>query len=175
MKLLTWKIMQLILIQNIFAQDIYQYKDKNGNTVFTNKLVKNAKKVTLPPLTVYASPMTKNDYNARNYTSPELMHGNLKKMPTNEQRHGQGSINSDNATFTYTTNENGRRQILNEELTHEKQGLEDAVKALAVAKQTVLSSEINNPKQHDARIQALQDTIIEHQKNIKLLSAELAN
>ena len=55
-----------IISVSCYADDtIYQYKDKNGATVFTNKPVKNGKKVVLPAITVYAAPMTQSDFKAK--------------------------------------------------------------------------------------------------------------
>ena len=140
------------------ADDIYQYQDKNGTTVFSNKPVKNAQKVTLPPLTIYAAPMTQNDFNAQSYTNEQ----SLSRYPKIAPSH-------------LGSREQGRRQILAEELAHEKNGLDDAQQALATSQQTKLASEKNNPQQYQARLQALQDTITEHQKNIAILSQQLDN
>lgn len=153
----------IVLLLSIFtlvnADDIYQYVDKNGTTVFSNKPVKGAKKVNLPPITVYASPMTKNDYNAAGYTTPAT----VKKAKNN----------STIGTQNLGTNEVGRNQILSEELEHEKQALNDAQKALEAGKQTKLDSEKNNPDQYQARMQALQDAVTEHEKNIDILTKQL--
>lgn len=144
------------------ADDIYQYIDKSGTTVYSNKPVKGAKKVNLPPITVYASPMTKNDYNARSYTESSTRKNKTVKMVTRQ-------------SVPAGTNEEGRNQILAEELEHEKQALEDARKALNTAKDTKLDSEKNNLAQYQDRIQALQDAVTEHQKNIDILSRQLGN
>lgn len=153
----------IVLLLSIFtlvnADDIYQYVDKNGTTVFSNKPVKGAKKVNLPPITVYASPMTKNDYNAAGYTTPV----------TAKKAKNTSSIGIQNLG----TNEVGRNQILSEELEHEKQALSDAQKALEAGKQTKLDSEKNNPDQYQARMQALQDAVTEHEKNIDILTKQL--
>lgn len=158
MKSLALAIALLSIITNLFADDIYLYTDKNGNSVYTNKPVKNAKKVKLPPISVYSSPMTKNDYAATSYTQS----GNAKSTKI----------------YTKTTapaygNETGRQQILAEELNREKQALTDSQQALTTANQTKLASEINQPVQYQARIQSLQDAVTEHQKNISTLSKQL--
>ena len=150
----------------LWADDIYQYQDKNGTVVFTNKPVKNAKKINLPPITVYASPMTKKDFQAKSYTEPNgsnLSPAGIKQIYVKDKSANLG------------TNETGRRQILSEELAHERQGLEDAKSALKTAEQSMLPSEKNNPKQYHSRIQALQDAVTEHQKNIEILTAQLGN
>ena len=147
------------LLKNIYAEDIYQYTTNNGTTVFTNKPVKNAQKVTLPPLSIYASPMSKQDYHALGYTNGAA-----------QQQKDKSKSNKN-----YGINETGRLQILNEELQHEKQGLTDAKAALALAKQGgLLPSEKNNPTLYKSRIQALDDAVTEHQKNIQTLTQQLA-
>jgi len=157
---LSGALLLIINIGVVNADDIYQYTDKNGTTVYSNKPSKGAKKVNLPPITVYASPMTKADYNAKSYTDPTAK---KVKVVKNGSQQNLG------------TNETGRRQVLTEELNHEKLALEDAQKALDTAKQTKLDSEKNNPTQYQARIQALQDAVTEHQKNIDILSNQLGN
>ena len=58
----------LISLNLAYASDnVYQYTDKNGMTVYTNKPVKNSKKLDLPALSVYAAPVTLNDYSAKGY------------------------------------------------------------------------------------------------------------
>ena len=56
MRTLVFAIALLGFISKLFADDIYIYTDKNGNSVYTNKPVKNAQKVKLPPISVYSSP-----------------------------------------------------------------------------------------------------------------------
>jgi len=159
MKNLIYGLISVGLITSGFADDIYLYKDKNGNSVYTNKPVKNAKKLNLPPLSVYSSPMSKRDYAAKGYT-----------QAPNETK--STKIYTKDTAPTYG-NETGRQQILNEELNREKQALSDSQQALTTAKQTKLASEINQPEQYLARIQSLQDAVTEHQKNISTLSKQL--
>jgi hypothetical protein len=150
-----------------YADDtIYQYKDKNGATVFTNKPVKNGKKVTLPAITVYAAPMTQNDFKAKGYTKSTAtknasQDSNIKKIYTQSMSQNLG------------TNEVGRQQILNEELALEQKALTDSQQALQSGMATKLPSEQNNPDQYQTRIKALRDAVTEHQKNIDILSNQL--
>ena len=159
MKNLIYALISIGLITSGFADDIYLYKDKNGNSVYTNKPVKNAKKLNLPPLSVYSSPMSKRDYEAKSYT----------EQP-NETK--STKIYTKDTAPTYG-NETGRQQILNEELALEKQALSDSPQALTTANQTTLAREINQPEQYQVRIQSLQDAVTEHQKNISTLSKQL--
>ncbi|MDD3266083.1 MAG: DUF4124 domain-containing protein [Burkholderiales bacterium] len=143
----------IILIATIisfaFADDVYQYTDKNGRQVYTNKPVKNATKMTLPALTIYTPP--------KNSQTKD----NVRKIYPKE------NYNS------YLSNPTGRQLILAEELSKEKQALADTKDAIAQAKKTPLASEKNNKDAYNKRIQALQDAITEHQKNIDVLSKQL--
>lgn len=144
------------------ADSVYQYTDSSGMTVFTNKPVKNSKKLNLPPLSVYAAPITKNDYYAKGYTNKSNGNNGVAKVYVKNPSGG-----------SFGTNEVGRSQILNEELTKEKQALSDSQQALNQAKKTKLPSEQNNPDLYQQRIQSLQDAVTEHQKNIDILSKQL--
>lgn len=128
------------------ADDVYQYTDKNGRQVFTNKPVKNAKKMQLPTLTIY--------------TPPKKSDNTVKKIYPRDNT-------------SYLTNPTGRQLILSEELKNEKLALKDTNDALIQAKKTPLASEKNNPQAYNQRIQALQDAATEHQKNIDVLSRQL--
>lgn len=158
--------MSLLLIMNgaLFADEIYQYQDKNGAMVFTNKPVKNAKKVNLPPLSVYAAPMTEKDYNSSSLTG----------KATNPQRSSSGlaKIYVKDSSPSFGTNEAGRQQVLSDELDYEKQALKDAKQAL-INGQGKLTSEQKDPQAYQARIQGLKDAVTEHEKNIDILSRQL--
>ena len=132
------------------ADEIYQYQNSQGTTVYTNKPVKNAQKIKLPPLTVYAAPMTRADYHATSYTPDPQRNLKIAVKPTK---------------LNLATS--GRRQLLNEELQHEQQGLKDA----QLAAETALVSEKNN--QYQVRLQAVHDAITEHKKNIAILNTQL--
>lgn len=143
----------------LYADNVYQYTDSKGQIVFTNKPVKNAKKVKLPPISVYAAPMSKNDYKSKNYTNKP--NDNVAKIYVKKSADNLG------------TNEVGRNEILNDELGKEKLALSDSQQALTQAKKTKLPSEQNNPELYQQRIQSLQDAVTEHQKNIDILSKQL--
>lgn len=151
----------LISLNLAYASDnVYQYTDKNGMTVYTNKPVKNSKKLDLPALSVYAAPVTLNDYSAKGYTAKAKNNTNTPKVYVKN-------------TQTFGTNEVGRTQILHEELSKEKQALSDSQQALQQAQKTKLASEQNNPDLYQQRLQALRDAVTEHQKNIDILSKQL--
>lgn len=143
-------IILITVISYAFADDIYQYTDKNGRQVYTNKPVKNSTKMKLPALTIYNFP------NKNSQTKD-----NVRKVYPKE------------VSTSYLPNQTGRQLVLSEELSKEKQALADSKDALAQAKKTPLASEKNNKDAYNTRIQALQDAITEHQKNIDVLSRQL--
>lgn len=152
-------ILLLLFSHALPADDVYKYVDKNGTTVYTNKPAQGSTKVALPPISVYTAPMTKNDYTAKAYTAPALPA--KKGNPTISKRQNIG------------TNEKGRKQLLTHELEQEKIALQDAKQALLTGRSIKLDSEKNNSAQYQLRMQALQDAVIEHQKNIDILSRQL--
>ncbi|RTL12139.1 MAG: DUF4124 domain-containing protein [Neisseriaceae bacterium] len=160
-------LLGIIVSISCYASDtIYQYKDKNGATVFTNKPVKNGKKVVLPAITVYAAPMTQSDFKAKGYTNSTTAKNAIQDSAI--KKNYTQSINQN-----LGTNEVGRQQILNEELALEQKALTDSQQALQSGMATKLPSEQNNPEQYQARIKALRDAVTEHQKNIDILSNQL--
>ncbi len=142
------------------SASIFEYTDESGNLVITNKQHIKARKMKLAPLVVYANPMTKNDLYANGDTDiPKIWYPNNSKI-------------SNLGKFTPNINENmneyGRNFVLNEELAHEKDALNSALKLLANAKENKLITEDNT--QYINRLQTLQDNIEEHKKNIELLT-----
>lgn len=159
MKLLLTIIVLFSTYLAYAADNVYEYTDKNGMKVYTNKPIKNSKKMDLPSLSVYAAPVTLSDYSAKGYTNKAKNNNTAKVYVKNTQ--------------TFGTNETGRQQILHEELTKEKQALSDSQQALQQAQKTKLASEQNNPDLYQQRLQALRDAVTEHQKNIDILSKQL--
>ena len=161
MKHITFALLGLIFIQSIFADTVYENIDKNGNIIYSNKPSKNAKKVSLPPISIYSSPMKLNNSANKKYTNTS---SNVKTIyPKNV-----------NGSMQYKgTNENGRNQILSQELSSEKLALVDSQQALSEAKKVKLSSEKYDNNTYQKRIQGLQDAVTEHQKNIEILSKQL--
>ena len=160
-----WFLVLSIMASAVIAEDIYQYQAANGAMVFTNKPVKNAQKVKLPPISVYASPMTKGDYASNSLTG--------KSVPPPINLVKSAKIYVKDTSPNIGTNEAGRHQILSDELNSEKQALNDSQSALNNAKGNKLPSEQNNPDKYQARVQSLRDAVTEHQKNIALLSTQL--
>lgn len=157
--LLFVAILATLIVNSVFAADsVYEYVDKNGNVTYSNKPSKNAKKVTLPPISVYSAPMSLNSYSNK----PSAKNSGIKTIyPKSSVPQYSG------------TNETGRKQILTEELASEKLALVDSQQALSEAKKIKLSSEKTNDANYQKRIQALEDSVTEHQKNIDILNKQL--
>lgn len=153
-------ILATLIVNSVFAADsVYEYVDKNGNVTYSNKPSKNAKKVTLPPISVYSAPMSLNSYSNK---------------PSAKNNSGIKTIYPKSSVPQYSgTNETGRKQILTEELASEKLALVDSQQALSEAKKIKLSSEKTNDASYQKRIQALEDSVTEHQKNIDILNKQL--
>ncbi|MFN8769540.1 MAG: hypothetical protein ACK5Z5_01295 [Neisseriaceae bacterium] len=146
-------------------KNVYQYVDAKGNLVITNKpLVSHAKKMKLPPLAIYANPMTKNDLYAGGYTSI-LAPG--YQSPSNIVNKWFNNRNN----MIPNINDGGRRTILKEELKHEKNALADLRKLIEDSKKNRLSSE--SDISYLTRLENLQDNVKEHEKNIELLTRML--
>lgn len=144
------------------SSNIYQYIDKSGHLVITNKPRVNAQKMKLPPLVVYASPMTANDLYAEGYTADFAKHGSGGLTST---------VTINTVTSTPNLHDKGRKMVLLEELNHEKNALDDSLKMWKEAKQRRISTE--DAFSYQNRLQALEDNVKEHQKNISLLTRTL--
>lgn len=129
--------------------DIYQYINKNGTTVYTNHKIKNAKKVMLPPLINYYNFPNQSD--SYNHNTP------IKNYSYNSRNNSNNQLN--------------RINILQEELTKETVALQDAKNTLIQALKIKLIGE--KKSDYESRIKILTDTTTIHQKNISLLKNEL--
>jgi len=132
-----------------YAETIYQYTDSNGVTVFTNNPPKNIKdkKVYIKTPQTYSFSSSKSD------SAASSTNYNNNYAPNNQVT-------------------NSKKQILQEELANEQTALNDASQALAEGKEVRLGSEKNYQKYQD-RIQALQNAVTEHEKNIQLLQQQI--
>lgn len=142
------------------ASDVYVYKDKNGHTVVSN-INKNGFKITLPPLAVYAVPMSKSDVIANGYT---------EQLPFTTKKPLMSSINNDELYFTSKQNTT-RREILQDELNKEDAALADSTNLLKMSKS--IKSQNENTSVYQERIKALEDSVTEHEKNIEILKKEI--
>lgn len=142
------------------ADDIYVYKDKDGRTIVSN-INKNGFKIALPPLNVYAVPMSKSDVYANGYVEPK---------PYMTSKPLMSNVNNDELYFTHQQNST-RVQILQEELNKETAALADSNNLLKISKS--MHSENENNSIYQERIKALEDSVTEHKKNIEMLKKEI--
>lgn len=163
MKLFLWPFLLLASSSAVYAaNDIYEYTDTSGNTVVSNiNKDKQAKKVTLPPLNIYAAPMSKADVYAAGYTENKVL---LKPVPP--------QMLEDSALYFTTAQNKTRTAILQEELDKEEISLVDSKKLLTLS-QNIKSTYVSGSNADSVKI--LQDSIVEHEKNIELLKKELNN
>ncbi|MBY0379280.1 MAG: hypothetical protein K2P99_02645 [Burkholderiales bacterium] len=148
------------LNDKVTSKDIYQYIDSKGNLVISNKLTNNAKKMALPPLAVYANPMSKNDLYTGGLTAIYNPNTIIIKNATPNR-----SIDKE---FIPNINDYGRKLVLSEELDHEKNALSSATELLRQAKKSKLIAETDSD--YIERLQTLSDNVHEHQKNVELLT-----
>jgi hypothetical protein len=160
-------IISIIYLQYANAvNEVYEYQDSKGHTVFSNINKESiGKTITLPPLNIYAQPMSKSDVFAEHYTAKPVL------TPTKAYLR----INNSNLNNIYFSNKqnNTRQQILSEELVKEKAALNNSQKTLIVSQKIKYSNENNT--EYNERIKALKDSITAHQKNIEILQKELNN
>ena len=159
------------------ASDIYQYKDKHGNLVISNHPSGKAIKMKLPPLVSYAAPISQSDLTIDTH---KPTHDYLSDISIIKVRSPQIYANQDKATvytregrsFAYNTpkEQQGRSQILHEELAHEKKALAESLTLINQLKALKSLNKVNNSDKFDVKIATLQDNITAHQENIETLT-----
>lgn len=159
-------LINLFYIGSLWAtNDIYEYTNSSGQTVFSNKIKdKAAKKISLPPLNIYAVPMSQDDINATGYTIRPALTKNITMM--------QPVVNTDAMYFTPKQNKT-RTQILEDELHKEELALASSKKLLETGQNIKPLNE--NKSTYNDRIRILEDAITEHEKNIEILKKEINN
>ncbi len=145
--------------------DIYQCTDKSGRVVISNVACKNAKKMQLPALPTYAVPMSISDVRANGYVAKPALINDFKY---------QDGMNK-NYPAPFMNNDIGRQQILSEELLKEQEMLQDSEQLLTQGKSIKYTHEMRNDQAFQERIQILEDSVHEHEKNIELLNLQLRN
>ncbi len=120
---------------------IYQFINKNGDLVVTNHWIKGAKLVTLSQVEIKSIPPIK-------FIDPSTNQSNDISI---------GNINNAN-----------RNEVLKDELLQEEKALKYATNILTYAQLGALPGE--NQTEYLDRIKALNESIIEHTKNIQLLN-----
>ena len=166
---------------------IYKLVDDNGRVTYSNKPMKGAVTVDLEPLT----------------TIPSTPAGSLAPRPAAVEKAEPARAEAKPAVAVVTPiasvdpqlqkrRDDGRRKILEDELTREEKSLEDVRKVLAEEQQnpTLIAavrvaqqatdpspSELmefrRNIDKASGRIRGLQATVVEHEKNIEALKKEL--
>ncbi len=133
-----------------YAQaDIYKLVDKNGNVTYSNTPIKDGKKLDLAPLNTTAP------YQASDSDVTQVKKATQKRRDEN------------------------RRRILQDELTAEEKALADARQNLKDAQDNPQVSHVNgktfrNVAGQDAAVQAAQDQVTLHERNVEALKTELA-
>ena len=140
-----------ILSTKAYADTIYEYVDKNGVTVFTNK----------PPANVHDKKIFINNKSSTYNFSGNQSSTNYKAEVVTK--------NSSNKEI-----QNSKSQILQNELKNEKQSLADAQEAYEKGKAERLGNERNYQKYLD-RVQSLKDEVTLHQKTLKCYKNKLIN
>ncbi len=80
-------IILLLLAPIVYSDDVYQYKDTNGNLVITNKSTPNAEKMVLPPLKIDDKAMNQRDITKNKVTNLGTNEANRKKVLQEELTH----------------------------------------------------------------------------------------
>jgi Domain of unknown function (DUF4124) len=141
------------------AETIYRYLDDKGGVTYTNIPTalpkKGVEKIEVP---ANASPAPSRDSAGPSARVKPAAPVNFPKVDSETQK----------------KRDQGRRQILEDELKTEETLLGDAKKALTEGEATRLGNERNYQKYLD-RVQALRDTVTLHEKNVDALKKELGN
>lgn len=156
MKSLLLPLLAGVLVLPVSAATIYKNVDDDGHVTYSNVPNRGAKPLTLPPISTYSSP-------ARTPAPAAKAGGNSGSQP------GFPNVDSD----TQKNRDQGRRQILEQELANEQKALSDARKALEEGKAIRLGPEHKNPVKYQDRIKQLEDAVREREKNIDALQKEL--
>jgi len=122
--------------------------DENGRKTYTNFPQKGAKRLNLDPPSSMAAPKPR---------APAATPPGFPRVDGETQKQRDGT----------------RRTILEQELTAERNLLDEARKSLAEGEATRLGDERNYQKYLD-RVQGLKDNVSLHEKNVEALNKELA-
>ena len=131
---------QLSMAQSL---EIYEYKNANGVTVFTNnpdKVKEGAKIAPMATMQIYSGPAI----NKGNYQRPVDSFNNKENM---------------------TLNNDGRRKILEQEYEREIKLLKEEEQKLTIIKK----NKVNDKQQ----IKEISDNIVQHKDNIEILKSQI--
>jgi hypothetical protein len=134
--------------------EIYKRVDDEGHVTYSSAPIKGGKKLHLEPLPTMAPPPKQN------------------KAAENFPR-----VNSD----TQSRRDDTRRKILEDELSTEQKALEEARTKLQEGKDNPETSKgpngqtFRNMAKYDEKVNALQEEVTNHEKNVEALQTELSN
>ena len=134
--------------------DIYKRVDDEGHVTYSSKPIKGAKKLHLEPLPTMAPPP--------------------KSAKASE---GFPRVNSE----TQTKRDDTRRKILEDELATEQKALEDARAKLKEGQENPETYKapngqtFRNVAKYEEKVNALQEDVSSHEKNVEALKTELSN
>jgi hypothetical protein len=138
--LLLLVVLKLCMAQSL---EIYEYKNANGVTVFTNnpdKVKEGAKIAPMATMQIYSGPAI----NKGNYQRPADSLNNKENM---------------------TLNNDGRRKILEQEYEREIKLLKEEEQKLTIIKK----NKVNDKQQ----IKEISDNIVQHKDNIEILKSQI--
>lgn len=144
MKLFTFLLL-VIFWKSSIAQslEIYEYKNANGVTVFTNNPDKVKEGAKIAPMATMQI-----------YSGPSINKGT-----------SQRSVDSFNNKENMTLNNDGRRKILEQEYEREIKLLKEEEGKLT----TIKRNKVNDKQQ----IKEISDNIVQHKDNIEILKSQI--
>ena len=134
--------------------DIYKRVDDEGHVTYSSKPIKGAKKLHLEPLPTMAPP-----------------------PKSGKASEGFPRVNSE----TQTKRDDTRRKILEDELTTEQKALEEARAKLREGQENPETYKgpngqtFRNVAKYEEKVNALQEDVSSHEKNVEALKTELSN
>ena len=136
--------------------EIYKRVDDDGHVTYSSTPIKGAKKLHLEPLPTMAAPV---------------------KPRSNGENSSDFRVNSE----TQTRRDDTRRKILDDELATEQKALEEARQKLKEGQDSpevykgANGQTFRNVAKYDEKVNALQEDVSAHEKNIQALKTELSN
>lgn len=137
-----------LLTSTVASADIYKCQDGAGHVTYSNVPDKACKRLLLDPVNTVPAPKA----------AP-------RSSPTGFPRVDEA---------TQQRRDDGRRRILEQELTAEQQSLSEARQALA-AQEAVRNGDERNYQRVLDRLQPFKDKVALHERNVEALNKELAN
>jgi hypothetical protein len=177
---------------------IYKLVDESGRVTYSNKPMKGATVVELEPITTLPTPPAVLSAKSNFTLYPAAEKPAAPAQPTPIETRGVATVTPIRTSLasidvqTQKRRDDGRRRILEDELTKEEQALEESrgsltkeqqnpelVNAVRLAQQAVDPTSQQmlefraNIEKASGRIRGLQATVAEHEKNVEALKKEL--